>query len=284
MKKITQRCVANYIPIRDPHMYKGSFKKILCIGGNFQMGGAILLASAGALQAGAGLVTVASVVENRTPLYIHTPECMFVDIANKSALKQALQQNEVILLGPGLGRNQQARDLYQWVLNQITTQQLIIDADGLYWLSELQNNFSTCEKMPILTPHLGEWERLSHMAPPATDINKNKCMQQKLNAYVVLKKHRTQLYTPQNIWENTAGNPSMATGGMGDILAGIIAGFVSQFDDVEKALVSAIYIHSYTADVLAHTHYVTLPTQIISNLPQIIAKLTQLKEDIDEKI
>ena len=253
------------IPKREPEVYKGSFQKILCVGGNQQMGGAIILSSAAALHAGAGLVTVATCSENRSALHSRSPECLFVNMNQSEELAKAVQENEIILLG---------------VIQQITDQQLIIDADGLYWLAKFKNDFSHMSKQPILTPHLGEWQNLTQISPPANDHQKNLTAQQSLAAYIILKKHRTEILGFNNIWKNTTGNPSMATGGMGDVLAGVLASLISQTTNLEDGLISAVYVHSYAADLLAKKQYVTLPSHVTEKIPFVMKQLTELEEEI----
>ena len=93
-----------------------------------------------------------------------------------------------------------------------------------------------------------------------------------------MKKERTEIYYKDEIWKNSAGNPSMATGGMGDTLVGIIASFIGQFDNPKNAILSAVYVHSAVADELAKTHYVTLPTEIIKHLPIFIKNLSKTSD------
>lgn len=280
VKEITKSLVMDMIPKREPEVYKGSFQKILCVGGNQQMGGAIILSSAAALHAGAGLVTVATCSENRSALHSRSPECLFVNMNQSEELAKAVQENEIILLGPGLGRNEQSRSIFEQVIQQITDQQLIIDADGLYWLAKFKNDFSHMSKQPILTPHLGEWQNLTQISPPANDHQKNLTAQQSLGAYIILKKHRTEILGFNNIWKNTTGNPSMATGGMGDVLAGVLASLISQTTKLEDGLISAVYVHSYAADLLAKKQYVTLPSHVTEKIPFVMKQLTELEEEI----
>lgn len=278
MKKITKEWIEQLLPIRADDVYKGSFGRILCVGGNETMGGAIIMSSAAALHAGAGLVTVATAQVNRSALHARSPECMFVDMFDCEALTTAIHQSDVILLGPGLGRDEPAQLIFETTLQQVTHQQLIIDADGLYWLSQLPHSIDKLQHAPILTPHLGEWQRLTEIKPPADSMKQNLNYQKSLQAYIVLKKQRTEIYSFGKVWVNTCGNPAMATGGMGDILAGIISSLVSQMDSIEEALVCGVFLHSYTADLLARSHYITLPTRIIRDLPQVMKQLILEKE------
>lgn len=272
MKSIQRKDVANWIPTRETDTYKNKLGHVLCIGGEASMGGAIILSASAAVSSGAGLVTVASDPLNRSALHARVPEAMFVDFSEMESLIVAIKKADVIVIGPGLGLSNQAEMLIKTILQTISKRQwLVIDGDALTLLSS--EKWTLHHKQTVLTPHLGEWRSLTSIVAPASDCTKNKDAQEKLNAYVVLKKEKSEVYFEDEIWQNTAGNPSMATGGMGDTLTGIIASFLGQFHHKKQAILSAVYVHSAVADELAKTHYVTLPSRIIEELPIFINKL-----------
>lgn len=274
MDYITKEKVVDWIPIREKDSYKNQYGSVLCVGGNKEMGGAIILSAKAALHSGAGLVTVASASENRTALHAQIPEAMFKDSENLVALARAIKQSDTILLGPGLGRDSDAKTLFNFVLKHIQEGQwLILDADALYFYGELPDSYEFKTKDIILTPHLGEWERISSIPAPADLKEKNQEVAKQLEKTLVLKKARTEVYYQDQIWENTAGNPSMATGGMGDTLAGIITGLLSQYPNKIEAILSAVYIHSAIADELAQDYYVTLPSLISKRIPIFMREL-----------
>lgn len=282
IEKITKAKILKWFPVRSKDVYKNQLGRVLCIGGNQSMGGAILLAGSAALSCGAGLVTIASHPVNLSSIHARHPEIMYVNYEDKDQLNQEIKQSDIILIGPGLGREPQDYDLFLNTLNNcLPHQKLIIDADGLYHLTILLKDHSDF-KWPchtIITPHLGEWERLTKIKPPAEDITLNKKWRDQLDVELILKKERTEIYLNQQIWKNTAGNPAMATGGMGDTLAGIIAGLVGQHDKTEQAILMAVYLHSYCADQLAKNHYVTLPSEVIKQLPRTMAEFRFNKEN-----
>ncbi|MDN6162073.1 MAG: NAD(P)H-hydrate dehydratase, partial [Atopostipes sp.] len=240
MKKIKREKVVRWLPHRKKNTYKNKLGTVLCIGGNEEMGGAIILSAKAALYSGAGLVTVASDPKNRSALHAQLAEVMFTDYSETDDLIKAIQASDTILLGPGLGRDAKAKRIFTFVLKEIEERHwLILDADALYFYAEFDPSFQINTHNILLTPHLGEWERLSNIPAPADQIEKNQAALEKLGTNLVLKKARTEIYFPNAIWKNTAGNPSMATGGMGDTLAGMIAGFLGQYSDKEKAILSA---------------------------------------------
>ena len=120
-----------------------------------------------------------------------------------------------------------------------------------------------------------EWQRLSAIPISEQDnIHRNQEAQQSLNATVILKKHHSEIYFPNGkIYQLMAGNPAMATGGMGDTLTGILAAFIAQFDaSFEDRIQAAVFTHSKIADELAEAEYVVLPTDIISHLQSFMQR------------
>lgn len=270
-KKLNQEFLTNYLPKRASESYKGDYGRVLCIGGSVEMAGAITLAGKAALYSGAGLVTVATHPKNFNVIHSASLEIMSTDYTDFETLKDHIKQSDTILLGPGMGRSDFSKELFEMVVQNITDQHyFIIDADGLYHLSQLNLDKFVLPKQTILTPHLGEWERLTGLSPHDQSEEQNIAWQQHFNATVVLKSHQTQVYTDEVIYQNTVGNPGMAVGGMGDTLAGIIAGFVKQFGNHTKSVASAVYLHSYIGDLLYENQYVVLPSQIIEHIPEVM--------------
>lgn len=274
MNKITRELVAKWIPTRDEDTYKNKLGHVLCIGGNKYMGGAIILSASAALNAGSGLVSVASAPENLHALHARIPEAMFLNMYENQDLIQNIQKADVIVLGPGLGLSGASKNVFTTVLENVSDKQwLILDGDALTLLSQVDLSQKQRPQNLILTPHLGEWNRLTGIEAPANDLSENKKWKERLRAEIVLKKDRSEVYLADAIWKNTSGNPSMATGGMGDTLTGILGSFIGQFEDKAAAILSAVYVHSAAADDLAETHYVTLPSKVIEYLPIFIQNL-----------
>lgn len=269
--KLTKKFVSKHIPTREKQSYKGDYGKILCIGGSVKMAGAITLSAKAALYSGAGLVTVATHPENFSVVHSACLEIMCTDYTDFDELKSHIEQSDTILIGPGLGRSRFSKDLFEMILQSVSDEQnFIIDADGLYFLSQMNYNDVSLPAKTILTPHLGEWERLTGITPSKQTESKNKSCQHKLGATIVLKSHQTIVYSDEFIYQNTVGNPGMAVGGMGDTLAGMIAGLVKQCEFPITGVASAVYLHSYIGDLLYKDQYVALPSQIIEQIPTIM--------------
>lgn len=269
MQKITEETIHSIISTRAEDSYKGTYGKVLVVGGNKDMGGAAILTSSAAVYSGAGLVTVATAPENHAALHARLPEAMVVDYMNFEKLQQQMKEMDVIVIGPGLGVTEEALTILKTVFEHIEEQHyLVIDGSAITLMAQQELAFPKAQT--IYTPHLGEWKKMTGLAPDEQEPDINTKEQQRIGGTIVLKSHRTTVYFSNSTWQNTAGNPAMATGGMGDTLAGMIAGFVAQFKDPEKAVLAAVYLHSKIGDVLAEKQYVVLPSQIIEHIPLIM--------------
>ncbi|SIO01178.1 yjeF C-terminal region, hydroxyethylthiazole kinase-related [Carnobacterium alterfunditum] len=271
MKEINPEAIHGMIPKRNKDSYKADYGRVLVIGGNEDMGGAIILTASAAVYSGAGLVTVATAKVNHTALHARLPEAMVFDMYNEDCLLKKLSTATVIVIGPGLGLSSESLAILKSVLKTVTKEQrLIIDGSAITLMAK--NNLKTPVAITTYTPHLGEWRKLSHLKPTEQNETLNIQARKELKAAVVLKQSRTEIYFLDEVWKNTHGNPAMATGGMGDTLAGMIAGFSAQFKNNRSAIITAVFLHSKIGDDLAKKQYVVLPSQIIERIP------TEMKE------
>jgi NAD(P)H-hydrate epimerase len=234
---------------REPADHKGSTGMVLTIGGHGAYTGAICLASEAALRAGAALVSVCCHERSRDILLSRRPELMVI-ASNAIELAAAGHLNKVkaVVVGPGLGRDNWSNALFESAINFF--QQKVVDADALYFLAlkpRKQNAW-------ILTPHPGEAAML--LACTVADIEADrfaavKKIAQRYGGICVLKGAGTLVSDGQTVWINTTGNPGMASGGMGDILSGIIGALILQTTDLYQAARLAVYIHGRAADTIA---------------------------------
>lgn len=279
MEKISKSILNQVISPRAPESYKGTYGKVLVIAGSIHFGGAAILASSAAIHSGAGLVTVATTPEKFLALNTTIPEAMTIDYHHQNELLSAIENNDVIAIGPGLGTSKLAIDLVKLTLDQATSSQtLIIDASALTIIAEEKLPLKTSAHV-ILTPHQGEWRRLSQLPiPEQVELNNFESLQ-KINpqAVLVLKKHHSEIYYQDMSFNIIVGNPGMATGGMGDTLTGIISGFIAQFGYSLATIQAALLIHSTIGDSLAEKHYVVLPSTIIEKLPKYMQKYSLLE-------
>lgn len=251
-RRIDWQRFAGTLSLRPKNSHKGHFGHVLIVGGLPGMSGAVLLAAIAALRCGAGLVTIATHPQHSYCLNVNYPEIMCCGITNPEDLTPLLTRATVIVIGPGLGQSIWAIDLLHKVFS--TSKPLIVDADALNFLSLnpfQRNNW-------ILTPHPGEAARLLNCT--TTEIQHNRffaltSLQECYNGIIVLKGAGTLISnnSHKSIAVCSDGNSGMASGGMGDVLTGVIASFVAQGWDLEDAACMGVSLHAATADKVAFT-------------------------------
>lgn len=277
MKELSQNNLTAVIQSRPKNSSKGTFGRSVLIGGNQTYGGAILMSAEACVKAGCGLTSVITAEKNHTALHARLPEAMVLDWTLTQEFNDLLDTADVILIGPGLGLDSHSQEVLERVLLQKKSSQwLVIDGSAITLFA--QNHYSLhYPKQVVFTPHQMEWERLSGLKIVNQTVEDNQIGQKKLGATIVLKGHRTEIYTPNAKYKNPLGTPAMATGGMGDTLAGMIAGFLAQFKEKEAAICAAVYLHSFIGEALGKESYVVLPTEISKNLPFYMKQFEQLR-------
>ena len=247
---------------RPVHGNKGAFGKLLCIGGNQGMAGAIRLSGESALRCGVGLVKVYCHESSSLAISAGRPEIM---LTHKD-LEVALDWCNCIVVGPGLGQDDWAHQQFSRLLTHLKhhPKPLVIDADGLNLLAAMTDDTdvqSTLSQLPALvfTPHPGEASRLLNCN--ITEIENDrylacKNIAQKYQSTCVLKGAGTviQTYDPHQepkSWVCKGGNPGMATAGMGDLLTGVIGAFLAQGFASQKAAVYGVCAHAEAGDRIA---------------------------------
>ena len=280
MKVIDQTLLEKVIVERTRHSHKGDYGRLLLIGGTYPYGGAIIMAALGAVRSGAGLVTVATDKENISALHSRLPEAMAFGLDDKELLEQQLQKSEVVLLGSGLREDAFGEELVKQVFNSLRKDQLlIIDGGALGILAK--NQFPLPVSQLILTPHQKEWERLSgvaieHQCEETTARALSSFPQETI---LVEKEPATRIWqaSQTDCYQLGVGGPYQATGGIGDTLAGMIAGFAGQFPraSLYERVTVATYLHSAIAQELAEDNFVVLPTTISQHIPLFMKKISK---------
>lgn len=260
---------------RPSDSHKGNYGRILLIGGSENYGGAIIMAAEGALNSGVGLISVATHAVNLDALHARDPEIMFVDWRDRNLVK-LIPQMDVIVCGPGLGVGSVAHTIMTILTQSISAKQtLILDANALTFIGQEPELIPQTAGLVVITPHQMEWQRLSQIRIPyqtdSANVDALKRIFPTQNAILVLKSNHTHVYSKSEpAFVNPIGNPGMATGGMGDTLAGIIGGFTAQFGGNLNSVLAAVYIHSLAGDQLAKNNYVVRPTEISALLPKLM--------------
>ncbi|HFH1868768.1 TPA: NAD(P)H-hydrate dehydratase [Streptococcus pneumoniae] len=289
MKVINQTLLEKVIIERSCSSHKGDYGRLLLLGGTYPYGGAIIVAALAAVKSGAGLVTVGTDRENIPALHSHLPEAMAFALQDKQLLKEQLEKAEVVLLGPGLGDDASGEDLVKQVFAGLKQNQiLIVDGGALTILARTSLSFPSSQL--ILTPHQKEWEKLSGItiekqkedttASALTSFPKGTILVEKGPATRVWQAGQSDYYQLQ------VGGPYQATGGMGDTLAGMIAGFVGQFRQASlyERVAVATHLHSAIAQELSQENYVVLPTEISRYLPKIMKIICQQERVSKDKL
>jgi len=252
---IDPELIDEYFPARKRASHKGSYGHVLIVGGNYGMAGSVCMAGEAALRAGAGLVSVACRPEHISAIVSARPELMCHGITSAIQIKALIKGANCIVIGPGLGQDKWAQHLLGCVLE--SRKPLVVDADALNLLARepvQRDNW-------ILTPHSAEAGRLLGIS--ASEIQHDRfaaatALQKRYGGVVVLKGNGTLICDNQaSLSLCNAGNPGMASGGMGDVLSGVLGACIAQktmsvdiavMNDAAKV---AVYIHARAADLAA---------------------------------
>lgn len=277
MKEIDQALLKKVIIERPRSSHKGGYGRLLLIGGTYPYGGAIIMAAIAAVHSGAGLVTVATDQENIPALHSQLPEAMAFAVTDQELLTEQIAKAGVILLGPGLKDNDLGTHLVQLVFDRVQPHQvLILDGGAISLYTRLALPLPQAQL--VFTPHQKEWEAMSGLAiaDQGEEATRQSLSQLPPASILVQKGPQTKIWEQEqtDYYQLSVGGPYQATGGMGDTLAGMIAGVAGQFPQVElyERVVVATYLHSAIAEDLSKEAYVVLPTAISKEIPKWMKK------------
>lgn len=276
---LDRAAVAAGLPERDPWGHKGDFGKLLLLCGSVGYTGAAALAARAAVRSGAGLVFLG------VPEPIYAIEAGKLDepvvfplAAEGGCLSPAaipeivrrLPDCDACLVGPGLGRTPGVRAAVEAVLREARCP-VVLDADGLNVLEGHLEPLGARRFPTVLTPHDGEFRRLGGTIGPDR-MASAAALARNLGAVVLLKGHQTVVTDGTRGYENHTGNPGMATGGSGDVLAGLLVSLLGQGLPPLEAAACAAWIHGAAGDLCAETwgQYGLTPSDMIEALPQFL--------------
>ena len=273
MLRVNQTLLQQVILSRQSDSYKGDYGRLLLIGGTYPYGGAIIMATLAAVHSGAGLVTVATDRENIPALHSQLPEAMAFAVTDQELLAEQIAKAGVILLGPGLNAIELGVHLVELVFERVQPHQvLILDGGAISLYTRL--GLSLPPAQLVFTPHQKEWEAMSGLAigDQGEEATRQSLSQLPPASILVQKGPQTKIWQQgqTDYYQLSVGGPYQATGGMGDTLAGMIAGFAGQFPQVGlyERVVVASHLHSGIADDLSKNAYVVLPTAISKEIPK----------------
>ncbi len=261
------------LPPRQADAHKGQFGHLLVIGGDRGLGGAAAMAAEMAARSGVGLVSVATQPEHVVPVLTRLPETMAVGVASGQELEPHLVRPQVLAIGPGLGRSSWSEQMLQQAAK--TGLPMVVDADALNLLAEGRVLAEARRDNWILTPHPGEAARLLNQTTAEVQADRFAAvaaLQEKYGGVVVLKGAGTLIADGEHIWLANVGNPGMATGGMGDILTGLIGALLAQGLAPAVAAQLGVCLHGTAGDMAAEDQGQRglLPTDLIPYVRELL--------------
>ena len=288
---LTPEQVRELVEPRGADSHKGDFGRVTVVAGSLGKTGAAYLAAMGALRSGAGLVTAATPRSCLPIVASMAPELMTEGLAeadgqlSEDAVERVLElQQDVVACGPGLGRGPGATAFVSALIDRSTVP-LVLDADALTVLAATPDRLTGREERAvIITPHPGEMARLAGVDVETVQGNRLQIASDFATThrvYVVLKGHRTVIATPEGrVFINPTGNPGMATGGTGDVLAGMIAAWLAQLLDAEAACRLAVFLHGVAGDIaeVREGQVAMTATDVLAQLGEALKQLTSEPE------
>ncbi|HEY8284224.1 MAG TPA: NAD(P)H-hydrate dehydratase [Chloroflexota bacterium] len=275
--------VAGWLPVRSPTTHKYTAGAVLALAGSPLYAGAPVLCTTAVLRAGAGYVTLAVREASRAAMaaLLIEPTMLVVPDAPRTAvahIREAAGRYQALLIGPGLGREPDTVFLVRSLLSEPLSgpRAAVVDADGLFALSQAPNWWEQAPLPLVLTPHTGEMARLTGLS--GADIERNRLevaatWTKTWGQVLVLKGAPTIVAAPTGeLTINPTGNPLLATAGTGDVLSGIIAAFLAGGCAPFNAARAAVYLHGLAADLAVETYGERgmLAGDLLSLIPQAI--------------
>ena len=269
-------------PKREETSHKNTFGHVLCICGSKTMPGAAVLAASAALRSGAGLVTLAFPEGLYPVVTSKITEALFMPLAENEkgtfsslCIKELLSQLhkfDSIVIGCGLGVNEDTKALVTAVIENAEVP-VVVDADAINILSADMTVLERAKSKIVLTPHIGEMHRLTKLDKAIIVSDKTavaRTFSEHYGVYLVLKGSNTVVSTPidKRVYVNNTGNTGLSKGGSGDVLAGLIGGFIAQDFEFIDALNAAVFVHGYTGDSVSDRTSKSgmLPSDVVSEL------------------
>lgn len=279
IRELNHSDVLNILPDRDPFGHKGSFGKILLLCGSRGFTGAAYLSAMGALRSGAGLTFLGvpesiyqiEAIKLNEPVVFPLPdEDGIIGHAGIDCVLERLHKMDAVLIGCGLGIGPATEVLVKTVLEQARCP-VVVDADGITLLKAHMDILRGRKYPTILTPHDGEFIRIEGTLGEDR-MESAAYYAREWNCILLLKGHRTCITDGKIHYRNTTGNPGMAVGGSGDVLAGIIVSLLGQGIAPLEAAACGAWLHGAAGDLCASElgQYGMLPTDMLNVLPRLL--------------
>lgn len=282
---IEGRTINKLLRQRNPFSAKRDYGSVMIFAGSMGMMGAAVLCGRSSLRCGAGLVTVHAPRTGLTILQTAVPEAMFEPDRNERVISDMSlhHAHQAVAVGPGIGTNDLTVNALESLLKTCKSP-LVLDADALNCIVKRPSLLTMLPPRTIITPHIGEFDRLFGEQPSSEQRLKKAIEVARLyEIVIVLKSHYTMIVRPsgnQIVYFNSTGNAGMATAGAGDVLTGVIAGFLAQGIQPENAAALGVFIHGRAGDIASEEigEYGVIASDISDRLGRAI------KDVIDRKI
>lgn len=284
------KMVQDMIPVRAKNSNKGNFGKVFCLCGSLGMAGAAFFAACGALRCGAGIVTLGVPAPVYEPTAAKLNECLIYPFdatgsgsfsySNLENIMKMAEKSTALLIGCGLSMNAETQRLVRDLISKVKGT-VILDADGINAFEGHIDLLRTSKAELVLTPHPGEMSRIcgksvSEIQQKRLETARNFAKENGLT--LVLKGANTVVAAKDgSAFVNPTGNPGMARGGSGDVLAGMTAAFAAQGFSPENAASCAVFIHGLAGDRCAEklSQYGMLPSDMLLEIPQIFREMSR---------
>ena len=252
LQSFTFQELKNLLPNRAKDSHKGNFGKVLICAGSPGMGGAGILASEASLFCGSGLVTLVTDTSNVSSSLLRNPEVMTtgVDMVEGVNIDLKIKDHNVILYGPGIANTACAKTILDKILKSANNSKIILDAGALHIAASSKSLIKKSNKTILMTPHPGEAAILLNISIEEVQRDRLSAAKQIADTYgasiVILKGMDTVVFDSKNnkSFINSCGGPELATGGTGDVLAGVLTALLAQGLDIRNASIIAVAVHS----------------------------------------
>lgn len=271
--------IRRLIPKRKDHAHKGDFGKVVIFAGSRRYPGAAYLCAQAAVRSGSGLVTLVSDYEILDILSIKLHEAMVIH-NDSDEIPKLLQEADAIAIGCGMGNNINTFKAVEYIIKCSDRIPVVIDADGINVLAGKSDILKGRENI-ILTPHEGEMARLIGVDYHMISENREQLAAEfveKYGVHLLLKGKNTIIARRNEFAMNPTGSPKMSSGGMGDVLTGMIVSFAGQGLDIYEAGRLAAFVHGYCADERGKRMYSVIASDVIEYIPYALNQILQHKK------
>lgn len=279
MNALDHNTVLKLLPDREVTAHKGDFGKVLLLCGSEGYTGAAALAAMGALRVGAGLVYLGvprsiyaiEAIKLTEPVIFPLPDRNgMLSCDSLERIRQLLPGMDAVLMGSGMGQSEEVSQVIRFVLENYSGP-VVLDADGINGMSGHKDILRGRTGITILTPHEGEFSRFTGITI-SDRVEDARKLARELKVIVVLKGHETVITDGTSDYINPTGNPGMAVGGSGDVLAGMITGLLGQGITPLMSAACSVWLHGASGDICAKEigQYGMLPSDMLKVLPRLL--------------